>query len=79
MIAHRLSTVQDCDLLVIINDGIVTESGTHTELLAKKGVCAAAARDPSGGSGGRAHTARSLPNSIRFVDKLVLIAWQVAY
>jgi ABC-type multidrug transport system fused ATPase/permease subunit len=38
MIAHRLSTVQDCDLLVIINDGIVTESGTHTELLAKKGV-----------------------------------------
>jgi len=38
MIAHRLSTVQDCDLLVVINDGIVTESGTHTELLAKKGV-----------------------------------------
>jgi len=38
MIAHRLSTVQDADLLVIINDGVVTESGTHAELLAKKGV-----------------------------------------
>jgi len=38
MIAHRLSTVQDCDLLVIICDGVVTESGTHTELLSKKGV-----------------------------------------
>jgi ABC-type multidrug transport system fused ATPase/permease subunit len=38
MIAHRLSTVQDADLLVIICDGVVSESGTHQELLAKKGV-----------------------------------------
>ena len=33
MIAHRLSTLRDADSLVVIEDGKVVESGTHSELL----------------------------------------------
>lgn len=36
-IAHRLSTLRDADWLVVIDNGEVTESGTHEELLAQKG------------------------------------------
>lgn len=36
-IAHRLSTLRDADHLVVIDNGEVTEEGTHTELVAKKG------------------------------------------
>jgi ATP-binding cassette subfamily B protein len=38
MIAHRLSTVKNADLLVVLDRGIVVETGTHDELLAAKGV-----------------------------------------
>jgi ATP-binding cassette subfamily B (MDR/TAP) protein 1 len=36
VIAHRLSTVRNADTIAVINDGQITETGTHDELLAKK-------------------------------------------
>lgn len=36
VIAHRLSTVQNADCIVVVNDGQIVESGTHEELLAKE-------------------------------------------
>lgn len=37
-IAHRLSTLKDCNHLFVIENGEIAEEGTHAELLAKKGV-----------------------------------------
>ncbi|KAI6212279.1 hypothetical protein M3Y94_00002200 [Aphelenchoides besseyi] len=37
IVAHRLSTIQRCDLIVVLKDGMVIESGTHQQLLTRKG------------------------------------------
>ena len=39
-IAHRLSTIRDADQIVVIAGGVVAESGTHDELMAKNGLYA---------------------------------------
>lgn len=36
-IAHRLSTVADCDEIIVLERGSIIEKGTHEELLQKKG------------------------------------------
>jgi len=36
-IAHRLSTLRDADRLIVIDNGEISEEGTHSELIAKKG------------------------------------------
>jgi ATP-binding cassette subfamily C protein CydCD len=40
VIAHRLSTVRDADLIVVLDEGRVAETGTHVSLLAKGGLYA---------------------------------------
>ncbi|GAX34009.1 peptidase domain-containing ABC transporter [Nodularia sp. NIES-3585] len=37
IIAHRLSTVRNADLILVLDRGILVESGTHEELIAKQG------------------------------------------
>lgn len=49
VIAHRLSTVQRMDRIVVLEDGTITEQGSHQELLDKKGVYAGLWAHQSGG------------------------------
>jgi ABC-type multidrug transport system ATPase subunit len=40
VIAHRLATIMRADVIFVINEGTVVESGTHQELLAQGGLYA---------------------------------------
>ncbi|MCX7878117.1 MAG: ABC transporter ATP-binding protein/permease [Ignavibacteria bacterium] len=38
IIAHRLSTVRNCDRIIVIDNGEIMEDGSHKELISKKGI-----------------------------------------
>ena len=38
MVAHRLSTIKDCDSIYVMEKGVVVESGTYNELVERKGL-----------------------------------------
>ncbi len=40
IISHRISTVKDADVIVVLDDGAITESGTHDELVMQNGIYA---------------------------------------
>jgi ABC-type multidrug transport system fused ATPase/permease subunit len=54
MVAHRLSTIVNSDLILVVNDGQVVEHGTHEELLALGGLYAELHAAQSGLRRGRA-------------------------
>ena len=37
VIAHRLSTIEKADIIIVMKDGKIVETGTHVDLMAKKG------------------------------------------
>lgn len=49
VIAHRLSTIQKMDRIIVLDDGAITEQGTHSELLAQHGTYATLWAHQSGG------------------------------
>jgi ABC-type multidrug transport system fused ATPase/permease subunit len=40
VVAHRLSTIQDCNRILVLHRGRLRESGTHAELLRQRGLYA---------------------------------------
>lgn len=40
IVAHRLSTIKDCNKIVVVDNHTITEEGTHETLLAKQGIYA---------------------------------------
>ena len=38
IVAHRLSTVKEADMILVMNDGNIAEKGTHNELLMNGGL-----------------------------------------
>jgi len=38
MIAHRLTTVKNCDKIFVMQNGVIAEEGNHSSLLEKKGL-----------------------------------------
>jgi ATP-binding cassette subfamily B protein len=49
VVAHRLSTIQKMDRIIVLNNGSIAEEGTHAQLLSKKGLYAKLWAHQSGG------------------------------
>ncbi len=47
LIAHRISTVRDADRILVLNDGVIAEAGSHEELVGRGGIYAAMERRQS--------------------------------
>ena len=44
MVAHRLTTVRDCDMIVVLDRGRISDIGTYHELMEREGIFASMVR-----------------------------------
>lgn len=68
LIAHRLSTVRDCDCIVVLDKGKVVEAGRHEELLKQQGAYARLWAMQTGTSRGERVTTGQHDNPKQYVD-----------
>jgi NHLM bacteriocin system ABC transporter peptidase/ATP-binding protein len=45
IIAHRLSAIRDCDQIIVMNNGLKADSGTHDELMKREGIYKSLVKD----------------------------------
>jgi subfamily B ATP-binding cassette protein MsbA len=38
VVAHRLSTVKEADLILVLDEGAIVQTGTHSQLVSQQGV-----------------------------------------
>jgi len=38
LISHRISTIKECDKIIVLDNSIISEEGTHSELIDRKGI-----------------------------------------
>ncbi len=55
IIAYRISSVKDCDQILVMQDGRIIERGTHNELVAQNGYYASVFRHQYGEFAGSEH------------------------
>ncbi|MEV0945471.1 ABC transporter ATP-binding protein [Rhodococcus sp. NPDC049939] len=67
-IAHRLSTIAHADVIFVIDEGTLIESGTHAELLARRGLYARLHAEQFGGG----QVECRCTDGVRFTDGMVL-------
>jgi ATP-binding cassette, subfamily B (MDR/TAP), member 1 len=75
IIAHRLSTIRGCNIINVLRNGVIVESGTHSELMSKEGYYYELVMKQDGGMGSKPNSSPDLEElqdeELKAVDPIV--------